>query len=194
MTSLERALRDFLAEQPTGTPSALVGGVAVSARTEPRFTRDLDFAIGVRGDTEAEAYIRELRHRGYELAAALEQTAMERLSTARLRRGGRGPMIDLLFAACGIEPEIVADAEPIEIVPGVVAPVARVGHLIVMKLVSRDAATRPRDDEDLVRLAAAADADAWGCAEAGVHLVTARGFARGRDLARALSELRGLRA
>ena len=50
MNAIARALRDFLAERPAGVGFALVGGLAVSARTEPRFTRDLDFAIAVADD------------------------------------------------------------------------------------------------------------------------------------------------
>jgi hypothetical protein len=36
---------------------ALVGGLAVSVRTEPRFTRDVDLAVAVFDDNEAEALI-----------------------------------------------------------------------------------------------------------------------------------------
>ena len=50
----------------TGHPFALVGGLAVSARTEPRFTRDADIAVAVASDPEAEAVIRTLRGAGYE--------------------------------------------------------------------------------------------------------------------------------
>jgi hypothetical protein len=41
MNAVERALRDFLAARPKHVGIAVIGGVAVSARTEPRFTRDL---------------------------------------------------------------------------------------------------------------------------------------------------------
>src|ERR1044071_7968713 len=115
---------------------------------EPRFTRDLDFAVAVASDEEAAQYVLRMRQLGYEIVTALEQTARGRLSTIRLRRGGRGPIVDLLFAACGIEVEIAQAAEPMEIVAGVTANVAQVGHLIAMKLVSRDPKRRPRDQQD----------------------------------------------
>jgi hypothetical protein len=67
---------------------ALVGSLAVSVRTEPRFTRDADFAVAVPGDGEAEALIRHLRARGYEVAALVEQEAVGRLATARLTVAG----------------------------------------------------------------------------------------------------------
>jgi hypothetical protein len=43
-----------------GVRCALVGGLAVSARTEPRFTRDADLAVAVASDAEAESLIRAL--------------------------------------------------------------------------------------------------------------------------------------
>jgi hypothetical protein len=41
----------------------------------------------------------------------------------------RAPVIDLLFASSGIEPEVVADAEPIELLPDhAVVLLARIGR------------------------------------------------------------------
>lgn len=192
MNIVERALRDFLALRPNDTAIAVVGGVAVSARTEPRFTRDLDLAVASTDDDEAANYVFRLRQVGYEIVTALEQTTQQRLSTVRLRRRGRGPIVDLLFAACGIETEVVQASEPIEIGAGLIADVARVGHLIAMKLVSRDARRRPRDQQDLVELAKVADALEWQRAEAAIELIQQRGFSRGRDLQAGLAEIRAL--
>ena len=82
----------------------------MSVRTEPRFTRDADFAVAVASDTEAEALIRRLRAGGYEVTALVEQEAVGRLATVRLAVPGdaEGPVIDLLFASSGIEREVVA--------------------------------------------------------------------------------------
>lgn len=192
MNAVERALREFLAARPNDVAIAVVGGVAVSARAEPRFTRDLDFAVAVANDDEASDYVFRVRQHGYEIVSALEQTKQQRLSTIRLRRGGRGPIVDLLFAACGIEVEIVQAAEPIEIARDLVADVAQVGHLIAMKLISRDPKRRPRDQQDLVDLARVADEHEWERAEAAIHLVDQRGFSRGRDLRAGLDEIRAL--
>lgn len=190
MNALQRALKDFLSARPPEVRIALIGGLAVSARTEPRFTRDLDFAVAVSTDDDATQYVFRLRQLGYETAAILEQTAQHRLSTVRLRRHGRGPLVDLLFAATGIEVEIVNAAEPIEIVSGLVADVARIGHLIAMKLVSRHDDRRPQDRGDLAALAKAASADEWARAEEAIALIQERGFARNRDLGAALLEWR----
>lgn len=192
MNAILHALRDFLAVRPPEVASAVVGGIAVSVRTEPRFTRDLDLAVAVTNDDEAASYVFHIRQHGYEIVTALEQTAQHRLSTIRLRRGGRGPVVDLLFAACGIEREIAEAAKPVEIAAGLVAEVAQVGHLIAMKLVSRDPKRRPRDQQDLVDLASVADDCEWQRAEVAIELIQQRGFARGRDLRAGLGELRGL--
>jgi hypothetical protein len=77
---------------------SLIGGLAVSVRSVPRFTQDLDFAIAVANDSEAEDVVHQLRGRGYQPAEVLEQEYLERLSGAagaqRLRHGVqvvRGP-------------------------------------------------------------------------------------------------------
>jgi hypothetical protein len=59
---------------------ALIGGLAVSVRAVPRFTKDLDFAIAVANDSEAEDVVHRLRGRGYEPVEVLEQAYVERLS------------------------------------------------------------------------------------------------------------------
>ena len=62
MTSLS-ALRRIQAELTSARVSfALVGGLAVSARTEPRFTRDADLATAVAGGADATSPQRA-RHR-----------------------------------------------------------------------------------------------------------------------------------
>ena len=110
MNAIERALRDFLSARPPQVGIAVVGGIAVSVRTEPRFTRDIDFAVAVESDADAETY------------------------------------------------------------------------LVAMKLVIREDEVRPRDREDLVQLAAVADAEEWARAARAVEMILERGFARGRDL------------
>ncbi|MGH7353020.1 MAG: nucleotidyl transferase AbiEii/AbiGii toxin family protein, partial [Candidatus Rokuibacteriota bacterium] len=93
------------------------------------------------------------------------------------------------FASSGIEPEIVESAETLEILPGLRVPVAGVGHLLALKLLSRDDRTRPQDRVDLaalLRVATRADIDG---ARRGVALIHARGFQRDRDLSRDLERL-----
>lgn len=61
MTSIDAALRQILRHlSEAGVRCALIGGLAVSVRTEPRFTRDADLAVAVADDREAEAVVRQL--------------------------------------------------------------------------------------------------------------------------------------
>jgi len=65
VTSLETALRQIDTDLTEGGVAfALVGGLAVSVRTEPRFTRDADVAVAVADDPGAEALIHTLRRQG----------------------------------------------------------------------------------------------------------------------------------
>lgn len=170
---------------------ALVGGFAVSIRCEPRFTRDIDLVVAVAGDDQAEAVVRELVATGYELLATVEHDVADRLATVRLALRPGDDVIDLLFASSGIEAEIAASAERIEILPALVVPVATVGHLIALKLLARDDRTRPQDGADLRALAGVADAHDLDAARRAVRLIEERGYQRGRDLVAALEQLVG---
>jgi hypothetical protein len=182
MTRLQQALAELTDDlAQLRARWALVGGLALAAYVEARTTRDLDVAVSVQGDHEAEQLVRELRSKGYREHTLIEQEKAGRLATVRFAAPGEGPeglVVDLLFASCGIEPEVVAEAEMLEILPGLVLPVARVGHLLAMKLL----AARPRDLEDAQLLKGIADdlevARAWKA----IRLVTERGYQRDQDL------------
>lgn len=131
-------------------PCALVGGLAVSARSEPRFTRDVDVAVAVSDDATAERLVHALAGRGYSVLASLEQEDVGRLATVRLGAPPEdGVVVDLLFASSGIEPEIVAAAEALEVLPGVTVPVARAGHLVAQKVLAENP-HRPQDRADIL--------------------------------------------
>lgn len=192
MTALLDSLAAAAADlQDLRSPFALVGGLAVSIRTEPRFTRDADLVVSVDSDREAEETVRALTGRGYAVHAAVEQTALGRLATARLRsRVAGGIIVDLLFASSGIEPEIAAEAEVMTIARGVQIPTARIGHLIALKLLSQDAERRRQDLIDLDHLKVVArDAD-WDLAALACSLIVERGYHRDRDLMNLLSVLK----
>jgi predicted nucleotidyltransferase len=182
LASALRAVCLDLAE--LGVAFALVGGLAVSARAEPRLTRDVDLAIATADDADAERRVAALLARGYRLTATVEQIKTGRLATVRMEPPGRVALVvDLLFASCGVEREIVASADSIEILPGLVVPVARVGHLIAMKLLARDDRARPQDLDDIRALLAVATAADHRLVSRTIDQISKRGFARGRDLA-----------
>lgn len=164
---------------------ALIGGLAVSARAEPRFTRDVDLAVAVASDREAEGVINGLTGRGYRILAVLEQEVTGRLATVRFQPpeiGEQGTILDLLFASSGIEPEIVDTATEIEAFPDLKIKVAEIGELLALKILARDDKRRPQDAVDIrALLAEATDAD-LASAKKALVLITDRGYHRGRDL------------
>lgn len=178
-----------------GADWAVLGGLAVAARCEPRFTRDIDLAVAVRSDEDAERLVRSLVQAGYRIALDIEQTGAARLATIRLVHP-REPrvFVDLLFASSGIEQEIVDAAERLRVL-GADVKVAAVGHLIATKVLSRDDSRRPRDKQDLANLLRIAHERDIEQARRALQLVEDRGFNRGRqlrdELAAACREFRG---
>jgi len=72
-------------------PFALVGGLAVSIRSEVRFTRDVDLAVTVAGDAAMEALVRDLAGDGYRPIATVEHELRKRLAPARLESRKQPP-------------------------------------------------------------------------------------------------------
>ncbi len=181
---LHQALRGICQDlSQSGASFALVGGLAVSTRTEPRFTKDVDLVVAVKSDREAEVLVASLRVRGYRIHALVEQASAGRLATVRLVPLGESSLfVDLLFASTGIEPEIVKAAGLVEVIPGLRLAVATLPHLIAAKVLSRDDARRPQDRVDLVALLAAASAAELEAAREALRTIHARGFHRGKDL------------
>lgn len=189
---LRRAARDL---GDLGYRWALIGGLAVAARAEPRTTRDVDVALAVHDDAEAEQVVASFLRRGYRLFAQLEHTDAKRLVGMRLVSPAdetEGLVVDLLFASSGIEREVVDDAEILEFMPGLEVPVARTGHLIALKILAFQPdhpERRPHDIHDARALIAVADPSELDRARRSLDLIAERGFSRGRDLAQALERL-----
>lgn len=186
MSDVESILRRAAADlNALGAAWALIGAIAVGARSEPRFTRDADLAVAVARDAEAEALVARLRAAGYEVVSVIEQEAAGRLAAVRLLPPGEepgGPVLDLLFSSSGIEPELVQDAGAVEVTPGLELPVAATGHLVALKLLARGP-ERPQDEIDLRALLAEIDETEIERARAAIRLIHERGHNRGRDLA-----------
>lgn len=177
-----------------GHPFALVGGLAVSIRVEPRFTRDIDLAVAVADDAAAETLVADLQARGFTLQLSLEQRALGRLAAVRMAPPGEsatGIVVDLLFASSGIESEICAAAETMEIAAGIAIPVATAAHLVVMKALSRSA-KRPQDDADLRALVGVMRSDDRLRASDAAHHIERIGANRGKPLVAELKAILGL--
>jgi predicted nucleotidyltransferase len=182
MESVEAVLRQAAADlDAIGARWAVIGGLAVAFRAEPRFTKDVDLAVAVVDDEEAEGIVNRLQVRGYALASLVEQDYVSRLATARLVRpkeGTSSAFIDLLFANSGIEDEIVRRADRLEVLPDVFMPVASIGHLIALKIL----AGRHQDLTDLGYLISAASGADLDEARTSVAKIQERGFNRGQNL------------
>ena len=192
---LQDALRQVLQHlDDMKVPAALLGGLAVSVWAEPRFTRDVDLAVAVSSDAEAERVIHALQRLGYRVLATVEQTAHDRLATARLLPPGEsedGMVVDLLFASSGIEPELVRAAIAVDVGASTLVKVVRAGHLVALKLLAHDPDTRPQDGLDLRSLRDALTGEELALARDACALIEARGYARGRDLSLLLEQLLG---
>jgi hypothetical protein len=161
-------------------PYAVVGGLAASIHGEARFTRDIDVALMVENDEEAELCIHGFIQKGYALVATVEQDATHRLATARLRHPD-GVVCDLIFATCGIERDIVASAQRIELFPGTWVATATAESMIAMKVLSASP-KRPRDLGDIQAMLRAAPTLNEALVTSLLESITARGYARGQEL------------
>jgi predicted nucleotidyltransferase len=206
VTRLEAALVRIDSDlRKLGCRWALVGGLAVSARARPRTTQDVDVAIAVSGDQQAEQLIATLRAWGYEVQTVLEQTTKGRLATVRLvpprdvaqvpvglEEESGVPLVDLLFASSGIEPEVVVSAKAVTILPGLRPPVATTGHLLALKVLAEQA-NRPQDLSDAIALIEVASLGDLLVAKEAIELIARRGYDRGKDLRAVLARVISLR-
>ncbi len=164
---------------------ALIGGLAVTSHTEPRFTRDIDFAVAAGSDALAEQIVHSLVKFGYQIGATLEHTRSGQLATVRLTHAEEPRIfVDLLFASCGIEREIVQHARPLQVL-GQTIKVATIGHLIATKILS-ESKSRTQDRTDLINLLKVAGGKDLKMARRALTLIEKRGFHRGKNLIKKL--------
>ncbi|MGH2625567.1 MAG: nucleotidyl transferase AbiEii/AbiGii toxin family protein [Anaerolineales bacterium] len=190
MTRIEEGLLRLAADlTELGLRWALVGGLAVSARVAPRTTVDLDVVVAVMGDREAERIVWWLKERGYRGNPTEEfsnNPRTGRLEVARLvlpREEDTGLRVDLLFDKSGIEPQVIAAADNLELLPGFSAPVARCEHLLALKVL----AAREKDMPDIRALLGVMNETARQETREALALIERLGY--GRELLKRLGEL-----
>ncbi len=187
LSAPERALADIHVRlQDAGRCYALIGGLAVSVRGEVRFTRDVDIAVLVENDADAERLIFDLRTGGYVPVATVEHQRHHRLATARLQSPS-GVVVDLMFASCGIEPEIIKRATVVSLPSVGELPVAASEELVAMKILSMSE-LRLRDRLDALQLLKHGDVDI-ARVDANLALITQRQFDRDQELSAKLQSL-----
>ena len=136
----------FLSSQEI--PFAVIGGIAVIVRGEPRFTADVDVVAGIELD------------RALELIEATERSPFRTLfpdADEVVRTSFILPLqhvdteitVDLAIGLSGFERNMIARAESVDFEEFAI-PVATAEDLILMKLL----AARPRDTDDASRIVA----------------------------------------
>jgi len=86
------------------------------------------------------------------------------------------------WALVGIEHEVALGADSVEVLAGLRIPVARIGHLMALKLLARDDRRRPQDLDDLRSLWRESTAADLVDAREAVGIIEGRGYHRERKL------------
>ncbi len=159
---------------------ALVGGLAVSIRSEIRFTRDVDLAVIVADDADSEALIYDLKQASYIPVISIENETHGRLATIRLQ-SPNGVIVDLLFASSGIETEVVTRSTIVQMKRRVELPVANAEELIAMKVLSMSK-HRLQDRADVQRLIQYSSNLDIARIQDNLALIESRGYNRDEDL------------
>jgi hypothetical protein len=164
-------------------PFALIGGIAVALRGEPRFTVDVDLVIGVDVDRALALLDSALGSPFLPLFGGVEEIVRSAFILP-LRHRDTGVKVDLALGLTGFELELLRRAQTMD-VGGVSFPVATAEDLLLLKII----AERPRDIDDakgiVERQGTALD---WKYV---LHMAEQLEEALGQDL---MPQLRGLRA
>ncbi len=175
-----------------GVAWCLVGGLGTSVYVEPRTTKDIDVVVSVPDEQQADNLKGLLLTKGYTNPQLLMHTTPTRRMGWRVfippSREANIPL-DILVSACGIEQDIVANSSTIEILPGLSLPVASLGHLIAMKVLSQNSFERLQDRVDLLALLRNANENDRKVAERSLKEIANRGFSEGRNLVAELHEI-----
>jgi hypothetical protein len=134
-----QTLQRLLSE--AGTPSVVIGGVAVGAWGEPRVTRDVDLKV-LYSRQEAN-YLLELLSQDYESLMADPHETLRKQALIFVK-DSLGTRMDLLLADTPYDVAAIRRGREVEVEPGVKIWVCSPEDLIIYKLIS----TRARDYED----------------------------------------------
>ena len=129
-------------------PYAVIGGVAVSLRSVPRYTEDVDAVIWYGEDGWSE-FLSQIEQRGFKARAA-NPIAFAQQNRLLLLTDDDSVHVDLSFGALPFEEETIRSAGLIEISEGFSAAIATAEALTVMKAI----AWRPKDQLDIREIVA----------------------------------------
>ncbi len=141
---LHRTLADavrFL--EGEGRAHAVVGGIAVSVRGQPRATTDVDLVIAADVDRALEL-LRGLDGSPFLPLFEGADEVVEQSFILPMRHVATGIRVDLAIGLSGFEQQVIARAETIRVGDQVIS-VATAEDLLLMKLL----AARPQDEQDV---------------------------------------------
>jgi hypothetical protein len=129
-------------------PFALIGGIAVAVRGEPRFTADIDAVLGIELD-RALKLLESLKDSDFQALFSDAAEVVKRSFILPLKHRSTKIKVDLAIGLSGFERQLISRATLVDF--GFLAlPVATAEDLLLMKLL----AGRPRDTDDAHRLVA----------------------------------------
>ena len=140
---------------------AIIGGWAVQAHTHSRTVdpKDVDMVVATRTPKDVMA---AMEARGYAIIGTQVHPATHEPEIARLSVPGHADGtpngVDIFFSGLGVERDVVDSAQRMQPYEGLEAPVAALGPMCAMKLMSAEAPDRrARDMRDLEELVALED-------------------------------------
>ena len=141
------ALRTLaLALSSIGMPYAIIGGVAISVVSVPRYTKDVD-AVLLHPDSNVENLVAGLLNFGLRTVVS-DPLAFARKNRLVVLQDSHGTTIDLSLGVLPFEIETIEKANVIEVATGLSVPIASPEALVVMKCI----ASRVKDLEDIRNL------------------------------------------
>lgn len=173
---------------------ALVGGLALGIRSIPRQTIDIDLAVVVNSESQLNSLVDTLVLKGYGISNLYknEQTGKIFLAKLFLPNNDESYLIevDILLDLCGIEKEVVQEAEYLQLWQGFGIKVASLPALIAMKARIQQLEDREQDKVDLKKyLLPIASLEDIEKAKELISLIVERGFNDGRDILSAFNDL-----
>lgn len=159
----------------------LFGAQAALVRGSHRLTHDIDVTLFI-GEGSAKAVVAKMQAAGFELRVADVDHFVATTRVLPLVYQATRMPVDLVLGGPGLEELFLHASERMD-VGGVIVPVATAEHLIVMKLL----AARPKDLEDALAMARAAEVDLDAIEQLATLLADDLGE---HDILAALAELR----
>jgi hypothetical protein len=130
----------------TRTQAVIVGGVAVSLLSRPRFTQDID-ALAWVGDESRESLLAAAADFGIVPRIDDPLEFARRTRVLLLRHSATAIDVDVILGGLAFEREVVENGMAVTI-GGVAIRLPKVEHLMIMKAI----ANRPQDQEDVAAL------------------------------------------